>query len=134
MAVEADAALSRRAQERLARTRIIERYALARTGVRAFAWLGVACFAWLAVHYLAGQQTSVTVSAALSVLAQAKVAVLVSLAGATTIWALVERRLRLHKTEYLQTRNIALEKKLDPRRSSSELTPQGKTNPRDKRK
>jgi hypothetical protein len=128
------AALSKGALERLERARIIERYALARTGVRAGGWSIAMCFAWLAIRDLAGQQTSVTLSAALSILAEAKVAILVSLTGAASIWAIVERTLRLRKTEYLQNRNIALEKQLDARRSSSGLTPQGKTNPRDKRK
>ncbi len=128
------AALSKGAQERLERTRIIERYALGRTGVRSFAAVGVACFVWLAIKALAGQQTSVSVSAALSVLADARIALFASLTGVSALWAVVERRLRLRKTEYLQNRIIALEKQLDARRTSSGLTSQGKTNPRDKRK
>ena len=135
MAVGAGAAaLSKSAQERLERTRIIERYALARTLVRCVGWGIAACFAWLAIGELAGRTTSVTVAATLSMLADIRIAVLVSLTGAAVAWACVERMLRLRKTEYLQTRNIGLEKQLDLRRSSSGLTPQGKTNPRDKRK
>jgi hypothetical protein len=135
MAIGANAAaLSKGAIERLERARIIGRYTVAGTAVRAIGWSIVACFAWLAIRELAGQQTSVTISAALSILAEAKIAILVSLAGAAGAWAIVERSLRLRKTEYLQNRNIALEKQVDSRRSSSGLTPQGKTNPRDKRK
>jgi hypothetical protein len=88
MAIGANtAALSKGALERLERARIVERYAFARTVARAIGWSIAACFAWLAIRELAGQQTSVTVSAALSVLAEAKIAVLISLAGATGVWA-----------------------------------------------
>lgn len=48
------------------------------------------------------------------------------------IYGLSERRLRRDKTEYLQTRIQRLEKQMDPKRSSSRLTPRGTTNPEDK--
>jgi hypothetical protein len=96
--------------------------------------LGIAELARRAIGDLAGRETSVTVATALSLVGDLRVGVSVTLAGCTGIWALVERRLRHRKTEALQNRIIDLEKRIDPRRSSSGLTPIGKTNPRDKRK
>jgi hypothetical protein len=82
----------------------------------------------------AGQTTSLAITAALSVVADLKVVLCLSLAGLTTAWALAERRLRYRKTEKLQARNQQLEISRDPHRSSSGLTPAGKTNPKDKPK
>jgi hypothetical protein len=127
-------ALSKSAQERLQRTRIVERYALARTAFRAMCVFGIAWLAREAISDLAGRETSVTVSTALSVIGDLRVTIAITLAGGAAVWALVERTLRHRKTEALQTRIIELEKGIDPRRSSSGLTPTGKTNPRDKRK
>jgi len=133
MSVQASA-LSKSAQERLLRTRILERYALARTGIRTLAVIVIAWFSKQAIGDLAGHDTSVIVSAALSVVGNLKVALSMTLAGSAAVWAIVERSLRRRKTEALQGRIIELEQGLDPRRSSSGLTPTGKTNPRDKRK
>jgi hypothetical protein len=128
------AALSKSAQERLQRTRILERYALARTGFRVVGVIGIAALARAAIGDLAGQETSLTVSTALSVVGNLKIAFSITLAGSAAAWALIERTLRRRKTETLQNRIISLEKELDPRRSSSSLTSTGKTNPRDRRK
>jgi hypothetical protein len=133
MAAEASA-LSRSARERLQRTRIVERYALARTAFRALCGIGIAWLAREAIADLAGRETSVTVATALSVVGELKVTIAITLAGGAAIWAVVERALRHRKTEALQTRIIDLEKSIDPRRSSSGLTPKGQTNPHDKRK
>src|SRR3954466_14567151 len=103
MAAQATA-LSKSALERLERTRITERYILGRTFLRVF---GVAVVAYLiraAIGDLAGQETTVTLSTALSVLADLKLTVAISIAGGAGLWAFVERRLRLRKTEALQTR------------------------------
>lgn len=43
-----------------------------------------------------------------------------------------ERKLRKKKTEQLQSRIRELETQIDPDRQSSELTPQGDTNPKDR--
>jgi len=132
MAVQG-AALSKGAQERLQRTRILERYALARTGFRIAGFLGIAYLARAAIGDLAGQETSVTVSTALSVVGNLKVAISMTLAGSAAAWGFIERTLRHRKTEKLQNRIVELETAWDSRRSSSNLTPAGKTNPRDKR-
>jgi hypothetical protein len=133
MAVQV-AALSKGAQERLQRVRIVERYALARTGLRT---IGILLGVWLAraaIGDLAGQETAVTVSTALSVVGDMKVTASVTLAGSAAIWAVVERALRRRKTEKLQERIIELETAWDQRRSSSGLTPTGRTHPRDRRR
>jgi hypothetical protein len=70
----------------------------------------------------------------LSVLAEMKVAFWVSLAGAACAWGFVERRLRHRKVEQLQGRIKQLETMIDPDRSTSGLTPAGRTNPLDRRK
>lgn len=124
--------LSKSARERLERQRIDQRYRLGRTTVRATA--SVACV-WLigqAIGELAGQDTSVAVSAALSVFASLKFVFTLTLAGSAVAWAVVERKLRHRKVEYLQNRVKYLEQYHDPKRSTSGLTPKGKTNPRDK--
>lgn len=47
-------------------------------------------------------------------------------------WAIVERRLRLRKTEYLQGRLAMLERGIDPGRTTSNLLPNGQTRPEDR--
>jgi len=58
-------------------------------------------------------------------------AVCYTVTGGALGWGYSERRLRKSKTETLQGRNRSLEALLDPKRSSSNLTPQGDTNPKD---
>lgn len=55
-----------------------------------------------------------------------------ALGAAGTIYGVSERKLRRDKTEYLQDRIQKLEKQLDPKRTSSRLTPRGTTNPQDR--
>ena len=85
-----DAALGKRAIERLQRVRISERYALARTVVRACCVFGIFWLMKEAAVTFAGQTTSVALSAALSVVADLKFALSLSLAGMATVWAMVE--------------------------------------------
>lgn len=54
------------------------------------------------------------------------------LAFACMFWALIERRLRHSAIERLTERTEQLEKQLDANRSSSGLTPDGRTHPRDR--
>jgi hypothetical protein len=127
-------ALSKSAYERLERVRIVERYALARTALRALCIFGVFWLMKDAAIGFAGQTTSVAVSAALSVIADIKFALTLSLAGLAGAWAFVERKLRHRKVEYLQSRIRRLETERDPKRSSSGLMPTGQTHPRDRRR
>ena len=108
-----------------------QRYRTLRTAIKASGWvLGVWMLGYV-IQPLAGQETAV--SLAISLLADLKFVVTITLAGAAAAWAVVERMLRYRKTEYLQNRIRDLEMELDPSRSSSGLTPKGKTNPRDRR-
>jgi hypothetical protein len=68
----------------------------------------------------------------LSFLADIKFAVAVTLAGVAAAWAGLERWLRHRKVESIQDRIRELELTIDPHRTSSGLTPKGKTNPKDK--
>lgn len=79
---------------------------------------------------LAGENTALSLG--ISLLADLKLSVAITLAGGAAVWAVVERALRHRKTEYLQRRIKELETMIDPGRSSSGLTEEGKTNPNDK--
>lgn len=79
---------------------------------------------------IAGKETVVALK--LSFLADIKFAIAVSLAGMASVWALAERWLRHRKVESMQGRIKELELAIDPKRTSSGLTPKGKTNPKDK--
>lgn len=113
----------------LERERIIQRYALGRTAVRSGAVVGAVYVAREMVVALSGEQTLVAIELAL--LGDIKFVASITLAGAAAAWAVVERVLRHRKVEYMQGRIRELEQKLDPKRSTSGLTPKGKTNPRD---
>jgi membrane protein implicated in regulation of membrane protease activity len=80
---------------------------------------------------LAGQNTAVSLG--LNLLADFKMTIAIALTGSAAAWAMIERVLRQRKTKYLQDRIKQLEERLDPDRSSSELTRTGKTNPKDRR-
>lgn len=49
------------------------------------------------------------------------------------VYGVKERRLRLRKTASMEQKNRELEARLDPQRSSSRLTNDGRTSPEDKR-
>jgi hypothetical protein len=91
MVSSAVAALSKRATERLQRLRIVERYRLARTAVKASCVFGLFWLMEQAAVTFAGQTTTVAITAALSVVADLKFVLSLSIAGLTTIWALTER-------------------------------------------
>lgn len=97
--------------------------------IGAFACLGILCLGY-ALRPFAGQRT--VISILFSFLADIKFVMAVAFGGASCGWAVVERMLRRRKTEQLQGRIIELEKRIDPDRTSSELTPQGTTNPKDR--
>jgi hypothetical protein len=106
-------------------------FATWRTAIRTGGWCFTAYMAAEAITALAGQSTNVAVTATLSLLADLKFVLSITLAGAATAWALAERNLRHRKVEQMQGRIRALETACDPGRTSSELTPKGKTNPKD---
>jgi hypothetical protein len=114
--------------------RVEERYATIRTLFRAGAVVGVFYFAFEALSQLGGQKTDIAISLVLNVLARMEILITLTLAGGAATWAVVERSLRRRKTEYMQGRIRELEERLDPKRSTSGLTPKGKTNPKDIRR
>lgn len=121
--------LTRREQAALAYHRTEQWFGLARTAIRTAGWVAAVYFLQFTVEPLAGHETLVSLKLAL--LGDLKFAATITLAGATTAWAVVERILRQRKTEYFQGRIKELESKVDPGRTSSKLTPKGKTNPMD---
>jgi len=126
-------ALSANAHERLEFQRIDQQYRTLRTSIRCVL-AGVACyFVFRAIGVLAGQTTSVFVNATLSLLADFKFVLSITLAGAMAAWAFLERAIRERKVAQMSARIAELEQKIDPGRSSSGLDPRGRTNPRDRR-
>jgi hypothetical protein len=101
-----------------------------RTLIKGACWVAAVWAAGAVIQPLAGKDTAF--SLAVSLLADAKLTIAITLAGGAATWALVERHLRHKKTEYLQNRVKELELRLDGRRTTSGLTPKGKTNPKDK--
>jgi len=94
----------------------------------------VAIFYYLygAVRALAGQHTYADIG--VKFLAQMSISESVSYAAGAggVLYGIRERKLRRDKTEYLAGRNRALEKKLDPGRTSSRLTSRGTTRREDR--
>ena len=107
-----------------------QKYLTARTLIR---WLGAALICYLCMDILstfAGRTTEIMVS----VLGKLEIAASLALAGGCAVWAILERIVRKRTIKRLTERTQKLEKAIDPRRSSSGLTPTGSTHPRDKDK
>lgn len=124
--------LSTRDQERIGLAQVQERYRTIRTLIWGATWLGGIFLGRDVVASLSGETTRLIFE--LSILADVKFALTVTLAGAAATWAVFERVIRHRKVEQMQGRIKELETRLDPNRSSSGLTPKGKTNPKDKRR
>lgn len=111
-----------------------EKYRTFRTGIRVLGGVFIAYFGFHALQAMAGQNTSISIALSLIFTAVSKLeyvfafGLMVLLAG----WALAERLLRYRKVKYLQGRIKNLEIGIDPERSSSNLTIEGKTNPQDR--
>jgi hypothetical protein len=102
-----------------------------------FKWgglVGIFYFLSRMVEDLAGQTTYADVGIDVGILAEVGTSHFLAwgLAVAAVLWALFERRLRRTTIERLTGRNRELEESIDPNRSSSNLTPRGKTRPEDK--
>jgi hypothetical protein len=90
--------------------------------------------AWLAlqgVRALSGKITLANIALNFLGSISTNNAVCYTVTGGAVGWGYLERRLRKAKTETFQGRVRDLEKLIDPKRSSSNLTPQGDTNPMD---
>jgi hypothetical protein len=102
--------------------------------VAAIRWLGlvaIACFAWLSIRSLSG--TTTTANFALRLFANehmAKILALLFGAGGVT-YGYAQQALRRNTVHRLTNRITTLETKIDNKRSSSGLTPNGKTRPED---
>jgi len=95
--------------------------------------VAIAVLFYLSVSRLAGQTTLAQIG--MSFIGDIRVsdAVAYIFGGSGFLYGLNERRLRHKKTERLASHAIELEKMLDPKRTSSGLTPKGTTRPEDKR-
>lgn len=82
-------------------------------------------FFYLCVVELAGHETVVNV--VINYMAKGNNIFPWALAGGTTVWAYSERRLRQIKTQRMSDHVKEIEKRLDPERTSSGLTPTGQT-------
>lgn len=114
--------------------RLIDRGFSALTAlIRWGALVWIASYAVQAVGYLAGHDTLISVVVAYLTETDSGITITLSLsvgAGAS-LWAAGERKLRHNKVEYLQRRIIELETMIDPNRTTSGLTPEGRTSPHD---
>ncbi|WP_338700787.1 hypothetical protein V5279_21520 [Bradyrhizobium sp. 26S5] len=116
--------------ERVELYKVDQRYKTARTFFRCCLGVGGVYYLRDAVFLLAGQTTKLAIE--LAVLADFKFAITLTLAGCAAGWAVIERGLRYRKVEYFQNRIRDLELAIDPTRTTSGLTPKGKTHPKDK--
>lgn len=127
---DSPAKFSRRDSAAIELEKISLRYGLARTTVKAIGWVAAAFIGKDIVISIAGRET--ILSLYVSFLSDIKVVASFALAGFAGFWALAERWLRHRKVEHLQGRIRELEVSIDPKRTSSQLTSKGKTNPKDK--
>lgn len=114
--------------------RVDQWYLTLRTAIRGGCAVAVAYFGFEALKHFAGESTRVDVALSLflSAIAEMKVFALLSLTGAACAWGFLERALRHRKVERMQGRIRELETLIDPNRSSSGLTPAGRTHPEDR--
>jgi hypothetical protein len=94
-------------------------------------WAIVGWVAVEAIHALAGKETLVNLTAWVTFQTGDKPWEVVAY-GVLTAWAVTERVFRHRKTRDLANRIRTLESHIDSQRESSQLSPQGQTNPRDR--
>jgi hypothetical protein len=93
--------------------------------------VSISYFAVLSIRAMAGQHTFADIG--IRVLADVHVSEAVAwiFGGSGVAYGWRQRKLRRDTVERLANRNIELEKRLDPNRASSQLTPRGDTRPED---
>jgi hypothetical protein len=123
--------LSSRDAANVERERISHRYALLTTIVKTLGVVSALYIGKEMVVSVAGRETFVALKFAF--LADFKVSLSVAMAGMASAWAFGERWLRHRTVAQLQARNREFEMALDPKRTSSGLTPAGTTHPKDKK-
>jgi hypothetical protein len=109
-------------------TRVDQRYKTLRTLIKSIAVCVGIYLCQGIVKSVAGRTTEII----FSLLANVSVTAAFTLTGFAALWAVGERYFRYKKVEYLTGRVRDLELRLDRQRSSSQLTPQGRTNPLDR--
>jgi hypothetical protein len=129
--VQSTVKLSSRDASNVERERISQRYTIGRTVVVTIGWGWAIYCAKEMVISLAGQETFVALK--LAFLADFKVALSVIMTGVAGAWALGQNWLRHRVVAQLQSKIKELETSIDPKRTSSGLTPVGTTHPRDKK-
>ena len=95
-------------------------------------WLN--CFARIVGPPASRRHKPIATEIMVSVLGKVEIAASLALAGGCAVSAVLERIVRKRTIKRLTERTQKLEKAIDPRRSSSGLTPTGSTHPRDKDK
>ena len=97
-------------------------------------WGGiVTCFycLYLIVESLAGKTTAADIALKAITDLELDRGVLYLLTGGTTFWAIRERKLRKKKTKDIEAHIRELEERIDPNRTSRNLTETGDTHPED---
>lgn len=98
-------------------------------------WGGLCFLAWCfkeSIEALAGKDTLSDIKIALLSDLNINQWLAYAVGGGGIVYGLSQRHLRKSTVETIQSRNQKLEKMVDPKRSSSNLTPRGNTRPEDK--
>lgn len=103
------------------------------TFIRVGGWVSVFYFVYEMVFKLAGKFTFADIGIRFLGDIRMSEALAYALATGAGGWALLERKLKGDTIERLSGQVEALEKRLDPGRTSSRLTPRGTTRPEDER-
>lgn len=103
---------------------------IATVGSRAVTWIGIGFCFWcvrLIVDSLAGKRTMADIG--VNVLGKVGISTSLAwfLAASCGLYGVAQRRLRKDTVEGMEKRIVELEKGIDPKRSSSNLTPRGDT-------
>ncbi len=99
--------------------------------VRAVTYVAVAYWIFRAVEVLSGKHTDASLLVGYFTSQENDYGLPWAVAGAGILYGLIERQLRLRKTEYFHKHILELEKRIDPKREGSNLLPTGETNPKD---
>ena len=94
--------------------------------------LGVVYLISTMVSALAGKTTLADIAIQFLTASHAREWTSYGITGAAIVWAILERRLRKSTGRQLSRRLKVIENRLDPDRSSSELTETGETRPEDR--
>lgn len=98
----------------------------------ALASVGIAYFMFRAVDSLAGETTAAEILIALLGRFDVSKGLLAAWGAGGTAYGLFQRKLKSDHTQRMSERNAKLEKERDPNRTSSNLTPRGRTRPEDR--